>query len=1065
MTPLGPGTNVTANVRLLRHLGKGGMGSVWVAEHLTLDTLVAVKFISTDVSKAELPELIKRFEREAKAAARIKSPHVVEIYDRGVMAGGAPFIVMELLEGESLADRLERDAAPSLHEAAQIVQQVGKALGAAHALGVVHRDIKPENIFLENRPEHPAFVKILDFGIAKIVAEQLLNPKEADHRVDLWALAVVAYEMLTGQLPFAGETATALCLAICEAKFVLPSRINPALPSALDQWVGRGLCRMREGRFVSAKEMAAAFVRALSPSGVGMPAALFDSGEHNLLRLKLSRAEERRARRSEAWKRPEWLLRSGGGGEPLGPISLDQIYRALRAGEVPPDVQIARQGSSDWQLASLVLLDHAEHAGEPAHRVGRTVPGAPAEALVEHDLPPASRGTARFWPAPVRAPTPGESRPSPGGASRPATLGAPTSPTVPDEPPAAAALHEAEGLQPPGRATPAAGAAEHDSKVPTAPVPRAAPPVAGGHAGRRRFVTRIKRLLGRAAPPALVGGDEGEWKVWLPGEQPAADGPSQTEPLDKPEPGEHPAAALGEAAGGPQPGAAPTPAGPDEDASAWDEDTWRARRAASPEAAGGAAPEAAGPEPLPYEPTGAGRPKQQARTWPGGIAALGASLLRAYRTWQQSRTAGLGPSDGQRLPVAGSPRSWRAPATMRLGKPAATGLRAAGSPLPWRAPGTMRLGSSAASKPPAPDAAALASGPGAAGVTAPVEGALHHSHGRPRSLAGVSRALPAALRAGSASAARIVSAAAGLWADLRSRPWLNKRVAGIAVGFAAAVVLAVATIAGVLSRTPAEQPIRQPAATPGPSSQQAARPTEDGGAAPTKEAPTGMVGVAAGTFLVGCGEGSPKCLDNEKPAHRVDLAAFGIMVHEVTAQEYDECVAAGRCPSPGKRQGCTWRRKGMKQRPINCVTWDAAGAYCAWRGWRLPTEAQWEAAARGPKQPDYPWGNQPPSCDRTVVADANGGGCGSGGPLPVGSRPADRSWVGAFDMGGNVREWTASAYAAYPGGKADQSAGGKVNRGGSWLMEPAEANTTHTRDVDEPDQSRPDLGFRCALGL
>jgi serine/threonine-protein kinase len=162
-----PGMSVTPNVRLVRPLGRGGMGSVWLAEHLALDTRVAVKFISPDVPKSLLPALLERFQREAKAAAKIRSPHVVEIKDLGAMPGGGPFIVMELLEGESLGDRLERIGTMSPPETATLVAQVAKALGAAHALGVLHRDIKPDNIFLMMAHDE-LLVKVLDFGIAKL---------------------------------------------------------------------------------------------------------------------------------------------------------------------------------------------------------------------------------------------------------------------------------------------------------------------------------------------------------------------------------------------------------------------------------------------------------------------------------------------------------------------------------------------------------------------------------------------------------------------------------------------------------------------------------------------------------------------------------------------------------------------------------------------------------------------------------------------------------------------------------------------------------------------------------
>ncbi|MBI4703022.1 MAG: SUMF1/EgtB/PvdO family nonheme iron enzyme [Deltaproteobacteria bacterium] len=217
-------------------------------------------------------------------------------------------------------------------------------------------------------------------------------------------------------------------------------------------------------------------------------------------------------------------------------------------------------------------------------------------------------------------------------------------------------------------------------------------------------------------------------------------------------------------------------------------------------------------------------------------------------------------------------------------------------------------------------------------------------------------------------------------------------------------------------------------------------------AARRRAPPQGMVAIEKGSFRVGCAAGDRECRDDERPAHDEQIGPFGIMVHEVTMAQYDQCVAERRCPAAGKGGGCTWQQEGKESHPITCVGWQAAAAYCASRSWRLPTEAEWEAAARGPSRPDYPWGEAAAGCELAELAGAQGPGCGAGGPLAVGSRPKDRSWAGVLDMGGNVREWTASTYAAYPGGKADPERSGKVNRGASWLMSPDRANTSHTRD-------------------
>jgi serine/threonine protein kinase len=162
----GPGFQVSGSVTLVRQLGQGGMGSVWIAEHRTLHTQVVVKFMAPEL--AQDPTHLARFSREAAAASQVKSPHVVQIFDHGVTPGGAdgiPYIVMELLEGHDLGAHMKtRRLACS--EIVKIIGQLAKALTRAHDRGIIHRDIKPENIFLCDTDDDEPFVKLLDFGIA-----------------------------------------------------------------------------------------------------------------------------------------------------------------------------------------------------------------------------------------------------------------------------------------------------------------------------------------------------------------------------------------------------------------------------------------------------------------------------------------------------------------------------------------------------------------------------------------------------------------------------------------------------------------------------------------------------------------------------------------------------------------------------------------------------------------------------------------------------------------------------------------------------------------------------------
>ncbi len=283
---LEPDTIVANKLRLLRPLGQGGMGVVWAARHLALETDVAVKFIRPERVAAD-PALVARFEREARATARIAHPHVVQVMDYGTVDNAVPYIVMELLQGASLAELLDRGGRLSFATAKSLAQQVASALESAHEHGVVHRDIKPHNIFLtQGSNGYPLFVKVLDFGVAKVLGdtqvpalspsltetgavigsppymspEQLEGSKDVDLRSDLWSLGVIMYETLTGSQPFQGSSFVKVGAAILDGKYRPASELRPNLPAGIDDWFAKALCRDVEGRFQSAREMADALV-------------------------------------------------------------------------------------------------------------------------------------------------------------------------------------------------------------------------------------------------------------------------------------------------------------------------------------------------------------------------------------------------------------------------------------------------------------------------------------------------------------------------------------------------------------------------------------------------------------------------------------------------------------------------------------------------------------------------------------------------------------------------------------------------------------------------------------
>jgi serine/threonine-protein kinase len=268
---------VAGKYRLSQLIGRGGMGSVWEGTHSTLGTRVAVKFIDSEY--ADSAEARSRFENEARAAAKLRSKHVVEVYDHGVSEDGRPYIVMEFLRGEPLDKRLERLGRLPAKDTARIVMQVCRALSRAHAIGIVHRDLKPENVFLVWDEEDGADVaKVVDFGIAKFADNQLgsssatrtgsvlgtpyyMSPEQArglrsvDHRADLWSVGVITYRCLVGSLPFDGEAVGDLLVKLCTAPLPVPSQLAPDLPPGFDAWFVKALCRETEGRFASASEL------------------------------------------------------------------------------------------------------------------------------------------------------------------------------------------------------------------------------------------------------------------------------------------------------------------------------------------------------------------------------------------------------------------------------------------------------------------------------------------------------------------------------------------------------------------------------------------------------------------------------------------------------------------------------------------------------------------------------------------------------------------------------------------------------------------------------------------
>jgi serine/threonine-protein kinase len=433
--------DVTPMLHLLRPLGEGGMGKVWVARHKGLETDVVVKFLAAE--GADRAEAEARFAREAAAAAAVKSPHVVQVFDHGVTANGTRYIVMELLEGRDLAMHLAANGAMSPRDVAAVIAQAAKALSKAHQAGVIHRDIKPENVFLCDGDGGEMFVKVLDFGIAKreqqvtsktttgqvvgtpyyMSPEQILGERPIDLRTDIWSLGVVAFEALTGKRPFDGATVGSITLAIHQST-PRPSALVPTIPAALDGWFARACARVPEDRFATVREAGQAILVAvgdpLTTSGMFRPPlmSVADTSDPSLVAhlaptpetqnrsvtsLSSSVAAEPSPRRS-----PPKLLLAGG----LLVVVLLGALVVVAARRAPEAASAAREPpSAHAALASAMTTSAPEPSATPT--VAPPVPSSsvsasahPAESAARPKGTGTGRGTVSTGTRGTRAPRP-----------------------------------------------------------------------------------------------------------------------------------------------------------------------------------------------------------------------------------------------------------------------------------------------------------------------------------------------------------------------------------------------------------------------------------------------------------------------------------------------------------------------------------------------------------------------------------------------------------------------------------------------------------------------------------
>lgn len=273
-TAVQPGDILAGKYRVERVLGSGGMGTVVAALHLDLDELRAVKLMHP--VQVENAQAVERFLREARATVRLRSEHIPRLYDVGRLESGAPYIVMEVLEGSDLRTILKARGILPIQEAVLYVLQTCEAVSEAHAAGIIHRDLKPANLFLTTRADGSPCIKVLDFGISKLLEpgpgadmtktldvlgsihymapEQLRSSRSVDARADIWSIGVILYRLLTGRLPFQGDTPVAYILSLRE-QFHPPSAFRSDLPQGLDLVVMRCLEKDPEKRIANVKAL------------------------------------------------------------------------------------------------------------------------------------------------------------------------------------------------------------------------------------------------------------------------------------------------------------------------------------------------------------------------------------------------------------------------------------------------------------------------------------------------------------------------------------------------------------------------------------------------------------------------------------------------------------------------------------------------------------------------------------------------------------------------------------------------------------------------------------------
>jgi len=372
LTPRDPllGRVLDERYRVLRRIGKGGMGNVYLAEHVLIGRKVAIKTLHETLCN---PELIERFHREARAAAAIGNEHIVDVTDMGCLDSGAYYLVLEYLEGMDLGFRVASQGPLQVAAAVGITLQLCAALRAVHAAGIVHRDLKPDNLFLITRDGCPDFLKVLDFGVCKfregeqwrrltatgvalgtphyMAPEQVEGRNDVDRRADVYAVGGVLHFALTGSPPFDGPSMPSLFIQICEDPPRPVCSLRPEVPRELEQIVLRALSKRREDRYQDAAQLAAALRSVLT---------------------RLEQSPAQRAQMGAAAHAPAESLHAARA--PRDAVAHAPV-ESLHAARAPRSGYGSRRLDAAQAERDLLHLGQTLPAGESAAESGSTLPG------------------------------------------------------------------------------------------------------------------------------------------------------------------------------------------------------------------------------------------------------------------------------------------------------------------------------------------------------------------------------------------------------------------------------------------------------------------------------------------------------------------------------------------------------------------------------------------------------------------------------------------------------------------------------------------------------------------